>query len=86
MGLAGIVLAVLAIALTIIPTIGWILATLCLVSGLSLSTIGLIRYRKGTQDHRSALLGIAVNIAVIVIILLWTYVFLRWWTGERWVA
>ena len=71
MGVAGIILAVLAIAFTIIPTIGWILAILSLITGASLSTIGLFRYRKGTQPHNSAILGVAVNIAVIVIILLW---------------
>ncbi len=78
MGVAGIIFAVMGLALSIIPAIGWILTTLCLVTGTSLSTIGLIRYRKGTQDHRTAILGIAVNIAVIVIMLLWIFVFLEW--------
>ena len=71
MGVAGIIFAVLAIAFPIIPTIGWALTLICLSTGTSLSTIGLFRYRKGTQDHRTAVLGIAVNIAVIVIITLW---------------
>ncbi len=78
MGVAGIIFAVMGLALSIIPAIGWILTTLCLVTGTSLSTIGLVRYRKGTQDHRTAILGIAVNIAVIVIMLLWIFVFLEW--------
>ncbi len=73
MGIAGIVFAVLAIAFPIIPTIGWALTVICLVTGTSLSTIGLCRYRKGTQDHKTAILGIAANIAVIAIIALWTY-------------
>ena len=78
MGIAGIVFAVLGLALSIIPAIGWVLTTICLVTGTSLSTVGLFRYRKGTQDHRSAVLGIAVNIAIIVIMLLWIFVFLEW--------
>ena len=78
MGVAGIIFAVMGLALSIIPAIGWILTTLCLVTGTSFSTIGLIRYRKGTQDHKTAILGIAVNVAVIVIMLLWIFVFLEW--------
>ena len=75
MGLAGIVLAVLAIALTIIPTIGWILATLCLVSGLSLSTVGLIQHRRGGREFTMAIAGIATNIVVIIVIYLWIYLY-----------
>ncbi len=71
MGVAGIIFAVLAIAFPIIPTIGWPLTIISLITGVLLSTIGLFRYRKGTQDHRTAILGIAVNVAVIVIIALW---------------
>ncbi len=78
MGIAGIIFAVLGLALSIIPAIGWILTTLCLVTGTSLSTVGLFIYRKGTQDHRTAVLGIAVNVAIIVIMLLWIFVFLEW--------
>ena len=84
MGLAGIIFAVLGLSLSIIPTVGWILTTLCLVTGTSLSTIGLIRYRKGTQDHRTAILGIVVNVAVIVVIILWIYLFLGWWMDTLW--
>ena len=73
MGIAGIVFAVLAIAFPIIPTIGWILTVLSLITGTSLSAVGIVRYRKGTQDHNSAILGIAANIAVILIIALWAY-------------
>ena len=73
MGIAGIVFAVLALAFPIIPVIGWILTAISLVTGTSLSAVGLIRYRKGTQDHNSAILGIAANIAVILIIALWVY-------------
>ena len=71
MGLAGIIFAVLAIAFPIIPTIGWPLTIISLITGTSLSAIGLTRYRKGTQDHNTAKLGIAANAAVIVIIVLW---------------
>ena len=71
MGLAGIIFAVLAIAFPIIPTIGWPLTIINLITGASLSVIGLTRYRKGTQDHNTAILGIAANVAVIVIIALW---------------
>ena len=78
MGLAGIVLAVLAIALTIIPTIGWILATLCLVSGLSLSTVGLIQHRRGGREFTMAIAGIATNIVVIAVIFLWIYLLGEW--------
>ena len=78
MGIAGIIFAVLGLALSIIPTIGWILTTICLVTGTSLSTIGLIRYRKGAQDHRAAILGILINLAAIVVIVLWAY-FLGIW-------
>ena len=73
MGVAGIIFAVLAIAFPIIPTIGWALTVISLLTGASLSTIGLMRYRKGTQDHSTAILGIATNIAVILIIALWAY-------------
>ena len=80
MGVAGIVFAVLAIAFPIIPAIGWALTVISLVSGASFSTIGLFRYRKGSQDHNTAILGIAANVAVIVIIALWIY-FLGDWQG-----
>lgn len=71
MGIAGIIFAVLALAFPIIPTIGWPLTAISLVTGTSLSAIGLMRYRQGTQDYRTAILGIGVNVAVIIVIALW---------------
>lgn len=71
MGVAGIIFAVLAVAFPIIPTVGWPLTIISLITGTSFSTIGFFRYRKGTQDHRTAILGIAANVAVILIIALW---------------
>ena len=43
-----------------------------------------MRYREGSQEHRSAILGIAVNVAVIVVIILWIYLFLGWWMDTLW--
>ena len=71
MGIAGIIFAVLALAFPIIPIIGWPLTAISLVTGTSLSAFGLMRYRQGTQDHKTAILGIGVNIAVIIVIALW---------------
>ena len=80
MGVAGIILGVLGLALSIIPNIGWILTTLCLVTGTSLSTIGLIQNRSGSLEYRRAILGIVANVVVIIIIALWIFVFLEWST------
>ena len=84
MGIAGIIFAVLALAFPIIPTIGWALTAISLLTGTSLSAIGFMRYREGSQEHRSAILGIAVNVAVIVVIILWIYLFLGWWMDTLW--
>ena len=75
MGIAGIIFAVLGLALSIIPAIGWILTTTCLVTGTSLSTIGLIQKRKFSQWDRTAIAGIITNVVVLVIIILWIYFF-----------
>ena len=78
MGVAGMILGVFGLALSIIPNIGWILTTICLVTGTSLSIIGLIQNRRGGQEYRRAILGIATNVAVIIIMVIWIYVFLEW--------
>ena len=73
MGVAGIALAVLAIAFTIIRTIGPFLAAFSIASGLVLSIIGLFTNRRRDPGFKSAILGIAANLAVIALIWLWIY-------------
>ncbi len=78
MGIAGVAFAVMGLALSIIPTIGWVLTTICLVVGTGFSTFGLVQSRSGSVERRRAILGMAVNAGVIVIMVLWIFAFLEW--------
>lgn len=71
MGVAGIVLAISALAFTIVPTIGWVISIFCIVTGSSLSSIGLIQNRMVGKWDKRDIAGIATNVAVIVVILVW---------------
>ena len=58
MGIAGMILGILAVVFAIIPIFGWIIAIPCLLLGLPLSIIGLIQNRRRGHGYGMAIAGI----------------------------
>ena len=75
MGIAGMILGILAVVFAIIPIFGWIIAIPCLLLGLPLSIIGLIQNRRRDQGYGMAIAGIVTNCLAVVVIILWTFLF-----------
>ena len=61
MGIAGMILGILAVVFAIIPIFGWIISIPCVLVGLPLSIIGLIQNRRRGQGYGMAIAGIVTN-------------------------
>lgn len=75
MGIAGMILGILAVVFAVIPIIGWIISIPCLLVGLPLSIIGFFQNRKRGRGYGMAIAGIVTNIVAIVVVILWIFLF-----------
>ena len=75
MGIAGMILGIIAVVFGFIPVFGAFIAWPCLAVGLPLSAVGFYRNRKAGQGTGMSIAGLATNIVAFVIIILWTLVF-----------
>ena len=75
MGIAGMMLGILAVVFAIIPIFGWIISIPCLLLGLPLSIIGLIQNRRRGQGYGMAITGIITNSLAVVVVILWIFLF-----------
>ena len=75
MGIAGMILGILAVVFAVIPIIGWIISIPCLMVGLPLSIIGFSQNRKRGRGYGMAIAGIITNIVAIAVVILWIFLF-----------
>ena len=75
MGIAGMVLGILAVIFAVIPIFGWIISIPCLMVGLPLSIIGFTQNRKRGRGYGMAIAGIITNIVAIAVVVLWVVLF-----------
>ena len=74
MGLAAMIIGIVAVVLGFIPVCGMI-ALLPAIVGLILGIVDVSRKSKQQQPKGKGLAGIILNAAAIIVILLWTLVF-----------
>ena len=74
MGIAGMILGILAMIVVWIPVIG-IVAIPMVTAGLPLSLVGLRRARRDNEGAGMAIAGITLNIVAAAVILLWLVAF-----------
>ena len=74
MGIAGMILGILAMIVVWIPVIG-IVAIPMVAAGLPLSLVGLRRARRDNEGAGMAVAGITLNIVAAAVILLWLVAF-----------
>ncbi|MCY3802255.1 MAG: hypothetical protein OXG46_11845 [Chloroflexi bacterium] len=74
MGIAGMILGILAIIFVWIPIVG-VIAWPLIIIGLPLSAIGFAQNRKRGEGSGMAIAGIVMNIIALVIAILWTVFF-----------
>ena len=74
MGLAAMIIGIVAVVLGVIPVCGMI-ALLPAIVGLILGIVDVSRKSKQQQPKGKGLAGIILNAAAIIVILLWTLVF-----------
>ena len=75
MGIAGMILGILAIIFVWIPVIGLIAVPMVAV-GLPLSIVGFRNARRNNTGAGMAIAGMVTNIVAVAGILLWTLIFL----------
>ena len=75
MGIAGMILGILAVVFAIIPIFGWIISIPCVLVGLPLSIIGLIQNRRRGQGYGMAIAGIVTNSLAVIVVILWIFLF-----------
>jgi hypothetical protein len=75
MGVAGMVLGIIAIVFIFIPFVGIIVAFPCMVVGLPLSIVGLVQGRNNGTGIGMAVAGMVCNLIAIVIFVLALIVF-----------
>ena len=67
MGIAGMVLGIIAVVFAFIPLVGLFIAIPCIAVGLPLSIIGFVRNRRRNQSRGMATAGIACNSVALVV-------------------
>lgn len=67
MGIAGMVLGIVAIVFGVVPG-GWVLSLFLVPVGLPLSCVGFYRNRKAGQGSGMSIAGMATNIVALALI------------------
>lgn len=70
MGIAGMILGIIAVVFAFIPLVGVFIAWPCVAVGLPLSGVGFYRNRKAGQGTGMAIAGIATNAVGFVLVLI----------------
>ena len=68
MGIAGMVLGILAMVFLWIPFVGWIIALIMVAVGLPLSVVGFRKARREGEGAGMSITGMVLNIVAIGII------------------
>ena len=75
MGIAGMILGIIALVFGFIPVFGAFVCFPCIAVGLPLSGVGFYRNRKAGQGTGMAIAGMATNIVALVIVIIWLAAF-----------
>ncbi len=78
MGVAGMVLGIIAIVFIFIPLVGIIVAFPCMVVGLPLSIVGLVQGRSNGTGIGMSVAGMVCNLVAILIFVLFMLVAARY--------
>ena len=71
MGIAGMILGIIAVLFGFIPVFGAFIAFPCIAVGLPLSGVGFYLNKKNNQGIGMSVAGLVTNIVALVFVILW---------------
>jgi len=71
MGIAGMILGIIAILFGFIPVFGAFVAFPCIAVGLPLSGVGFYLNKKNNQGSGMSIAGLVTNIVALVFVIFW---------------